>query len=108
MDDAKVEVTNRLPINGTVFNGYLVSKNDFMGSVYTFYKTDALPSRLSKGLVEEYNEFKAKQSQIHYTKSQITTINEQDLDDDFNIKFGDYFELEPVEDDISEKKVMKH
>ncbi len=74
MDDAKVEVSNNLPINGTVFNGYLVSKNDFLGSVYTFYKTDALPSRLSKGLVEEFNEFKERQSQIQYKKSQISTI----------------------------------
>ena len=104
MDDAKVEVTNKLPINGTVFNGYLVSKNDFMGSVYTFYKTDALPSRLSKGLVEEYNEFKEKQSQIQYTKSQITTIEEQDPDDDFHINFGDYLEIEPAKDD--EKNVQ--
>ncbi|MDF9451366.1 cell division protein FtsZ [Bacillus toyonensis] len=104
MDDAKVEVTNKLPINGTVFNGYLVSKNDFMGSVYTFYKTDALPSRLSKGLVEEYNEFKEKQSQIQYTKSQINTIEAQDFDDDFNIDFGDYFELEPVKDEEPQAK----
>ncbi|MGQ0438084.1 hypothetical protein ACT4UT_08275, partial [Bacillus sp. B-TM1] len=32
--------------------------------------------------------------QIQYTKSQITTIEAQDSDDDFNINFGDYFELE--------------
>lgn len=93
MDDAKVEVTNTLPINGTVFNGYLISKNDFMGSVYTFYKTDALPSRLSKGLVEEFNEFKEKQNQIQFKKSQISTIEMQDQDDDFSINFGDYIDM---------------
>ncbi|MGG0731336.1 cell division protein FtsZ [Bacillus paramycoides] len=93
MDDAKVEVSNNLPINGTVFNGYLVSKNDFLGSVYTFYKTDALPSRLSKGLVEEFNEFKERQSQIHFTKSQISTIESIDEDEDLGFAFGDFIDM---------------
>lgn len=98
MDDAKVEVSNNLPINGTVFNGYLVSKNDFLGSVYTFYKTDALPSRLSKGLVEEFNEFKVKQSQIQYKKSQISTIESIDDDEDLGFAFGDFIDMDSDEE----------
>ncbi|MEJ9239078.1 cell division protein FtsZ, partial [Bacillus cereus] len=45
---------------------------------------------------------KEKQSQIQETKSQINTIEAQDSDDDFNINFGDYFELEPVKDEESQ------
>ena len=99
MDDAKVEVSNNLPINGTVFNGYLISKNDFLGSVYTFYKTDALPSRLSKGLVEEFNEFKERQSQIQYTKSRISTIESIDEDEDLGFAFGDFIDMGNDEED---------
>ncbi|GAA3333632.1 hypothetical protein GCM10020331_098430 [Ectobacillus funiculus] len=62
IDDAKADIIQRLPIRETVFNGYIVSKNDFNTSVYTFFKTEALPTRLAKGLVEEYKEYQEKKT----------------------------------------------
>lgn len=74
IDDAKDAVVESLPINGTVFSGYLELKNDYESSVYTFYKTEGLPERLAKGLVEEFKEFQDKQNQLIFEESSIATI----------------------------------
>lgn len=67
-----------LPVNGTVFSGYVQEKNESKVTAYTFYKADVLPGRLSKGLVEEYQEFMTRNKSVTYTKSSIETIQVTD------------------------------
>ncbi|MED2816337.1 hypothetical protein ABEZ21_11310 [Brevibacillus porteri] len=66
LDEAKNELIEKLPLSGTVFSGYLQDKHDFRVSAYTFYKVEALPQHLAKGLVKEYEEFVQKQKAVSY------------------------------------------
>lgn len=75
IDNAKISISNELPMDGTVFSGYIQTNNDFQASVYTVYKTDALPRRLKQGLVEEYMEHQKKLRSYKYESSGIATIN---------------------------------
>src|SRR5690606_24496275 len=61
-DNAKVQVQNSpdLFITGQIFSGYLAEPDYNLGTVYTFFKTKALPKRLTLGLAEEYEEFMRK------------------------------------------------
>jgi len=74
IDNAKEEVSKVLPLQGTIFSGYLNELNHFKATVYSFYKTDALPARLSKGLVKEYEEFMEKQRSITFKQDTIQQI----------------------------------
>ncbi|MFD0769001.1 cell division protein FtsZ [Bacillus sp. CGMCC 1.60114] len=97
IDDAKDKVVETLPINGTVFSGYLELKNDYESSVYTFYKTEGLPARLAKGLVEEYKEFQDKQNELIYEESAIATIaatTDIDLDIELDMDLLEGMDLE--------------
>ncbi|EPD0733710.1 hypothetical protein ACR45P_004449, partial [Shigella flexneri] len=60
-------------------------QNDFSVTVYTFFKAEAFPKRLAKGLVEEYNEFKERQKQITYMSQGIEQISETNEEDDFDL-----------------------
>lgn len=94
IDDAKADIIQRLPIRETVFNGYIVSKNDFNTSVYTFFKTEALPTRLAKGLVEEYKEYQEKNNKFIYQQSSIASISSiEDDEDDFDFNLSDFIDL---------------
>lgn len=88
IDDARVEIANALPLQGTVFTGYLEEKNDYSVSTYTFFKTEALPERLAVGLEMEYNEFMKKQSNVNYAKAAISSIAASE-EDDFDIDLND-------------------
>lgn len=85
MDISKKSITEELPINGTVFNGYLVENNNRKAIVYTVFKTEALPNRLAKGLVEEYNEFLERQRKFVYKNSAIASIAATSEEDDFEM-----------------------
>ncbi|MGJ9384167.1 cell division protein FtsZ [Salipaludibacillus sp. CF4.18] len=85
IDEINEEVINYFPLNGNVFSGYLQEKNHFKASVYTVYKTEALPPRLQQGLYEEYLEFKKKQDQVEYASSSIKKIEDDQNEDDFDI-----------------------
>jgi len=85
MDISKKSITDNLPITGTVFNGYLVERNHRKGIVYTMFKTEALPNRLAKGLVEEYNEFLERQRKFVYKNSAIASIAATTEEDDFEM-----------------------
>ncbi|MEK5149139.1 cell division protein FtsZ [Psychrobacillus sp. FSL K6-4615] len=93
IEKAKEIANKELPVNGVVFDGYVESKNDFRVSVYSFYKTDALPERLETGLVKEYEEFQERNRNFTFEKATIQSIgdknellNEDDLDfDDLGI-----------------------
>ncbi|TRZ40628.1 cell division protein FtsZ [Niallia circulans] len=89
IDDAREEIIEKLPLNGTVFSGYLEEKNNFSTSVYTFFKADALPERLAKGLVKEYEDFKARQQEVSYQQSVISSIAAASDDEDFDLDFAE-------------------
>jgi len=74
LDEAKNELIEKLPLNGTVFSGYLQEKHDFKVTAYTFFKAEALPKRLAKGLVEEYEDFIQKQKAVSYREESIARI----------------------------------
>ncbi len=99
MDSTKAAVVEELPIKGTVFSGYLVGNNDFQVSAYSFFKTDALPTRLSKGLVNEYQEFMEKQRKISFKQDSIQSIAAglDDDSDDLDLDLGEFgFDEEEV------------
>jgi hypothetical protein len=81
LDEAINDIVEKIPLQGTVFSGYLEGKNNYTATVYTFFKTEALPTRLTKGLVEEYNEFRERQNAISYKTDTIQEIKvtEDDL-----------------------------
>ncbi|RED76101.1 cell division protein FtsZ [Cohnella phaseoli] len=85
IDDAKEEISSRLPLQGTIFSGFLNEHNQYNATIYTFYKAEALPTRLSIGLVEEYEEFMKKQQKIRFKTEGISQIavaaEEFDFDD---------------------------
>ncbi|MDQ0255497.1 hypothetical protein J2S74_002879 [Evansella vedderi] len=103
LDTAKNEITDILPLSGTVFSGYIIGRNNFNATVYTFYKTDALPTRLSKGLVKEYEEFQLKKRKITYKKDSIEQIAAtNDEFDDLDIDLDDLgIEIEETESDTN-------
>lgn len=92
IDDARIEITENqsFSISGTVFTGYLEEKNDHSASVYTFYKTNGLPTRLSKGLVKEFEEFQQRQRSVIYETASIQSIELNDEDDDFEIDLAEF------------------
>lgn len=67
-----------LPINGTVFSGYVKERNESMVTAYSFYKAEVLPGRLVKGLVEEYKEFMERNAKAEYAASSIEKIEAPD------------------------------
>lgn len=91
LDESRIEVVEKLPLQGSVFTGYLTEKNDYSSSVYTFFKTDALPERLAKGLVDEYTKYMDKQKELKFKSSAIATIEStHDDDDEFDIDITDF------------------
>lgn len=106
IDDARVEIANKLPLKGTIFTGYLEEKNDYSVSVYTFFKTEALPERLAVGLVKEYEEFMNKQRQVIFKQASISSIV-NDEEDDFDIDLRDFDVDEDLISSISEEKNKK-
>lgn len=77
-----------IPLQGSVFKGYIDGKTGYNATAYTFYKAQGLPSRLSKGLVEEFNEYKKKQKEVKFKTDTIAQIaaTDNDIDDmDFDL-----------------------
>ncbi|KIV58936.1 cell division protein FtsZ [Aneurinibacillus migulanus] len=101
LDDAKDEISQKIPLNGTIFTGYLQEKNNYQASVYTFYKAEALPSRLAKGLVKEYEEFRKRQEEISFKSDNIERIEASDSADDLDI--DDLLADFGLEDKVEEK-----
>lgn len=88
LDEAKNEIIEKLPLSGTVFSGYLQDKHDFRVSAYTFYKVEALPQRLAKGLVKEHEEFVQKQKAVSFREDSIAKIavaDDENLDLDLDL-----------------------
>lgn len=120
LDEAKDEIVERLLLSGTVFTGYLEDRNDFQASVYTFYKAEALPTRLSKGLVEEYEEFMAKHKTATFRQESIQQIaaseeipdmdlNELGIDlNDLGIRLDETEEEKKAEEEIDVDKFLEN
>lgn len=53
------------------FTGYIEDPNSTDVSVYVAYKIEGLPERLETGLLEEYEEFKRKRTEVSYASSSI-------------------------------------
>ncbi|RTR28116.1 cell division protein FtsZ [Robertmurraya yapensis] len=109
MDQSKKAVIEEIPLSGTVFNGYLEEKNNRKAIVYTFFKTEGLPSRLVKGLVEEYKEYREKQQKFAFKNSSIESIAatiEEDDNFDFDMDI-DLSDLGIVLDGESTKEEVK-
>lgn len=88
LDEAQETVIEELPLQGSVFKGYIDGKTGYNATAYTFYKAQGLPSRLSKGLVEEFNEYKKKQKEVKFKTDTIAQIaaTDNDIDDmDFDL-----------------------
>jgi hypothetical protein len=92
IDDARIEIAENssFSIDGTVFSGYLEEDNDDSVSVYTFFKTDGLPNRLSIGLVKEHEEFQKRQRAVKYESTSIQSIELDDDDDDFELDLAEF------------------
>ncbi|WP_374717733.1 cell division protein FtsZ [Neobacillus sp.] len=103
IDEAREEVIEKLPLNGTVFTGYLEEKNDYSVSVYTFYKVEALPERLAKGLVKEYEEFMARKNSISFKSAGIEKIEINDEEDEFDLDLSE-FGLDSLTDENNTQK----
>lgn len=80
IESATDHLHETLPINGTVFSGFVKEKNEGMVTVYSFYKADALPGRLSKGLLEEYNEFIERNKSVTFASTNIEAIEDSTVD----------------------------
>lgn len=78
IESATEHMHELLPINGTVFSGYVHERNEGMVTAYAFYKADVLPGRLAKGLVDEYNQFVERNKKVTYTETSIATIEVAD------------------------------
>lgn len=113
IDDAKDEISQRLPLQGTIFSGFLNEYNNYNATIYTFYKVDALPARLSTGLVKEYEDFKAKHRDVRYKSEGIQQIAvaeetydfDADLLNDLGIDLPVVEEKEMVNPEISDEEL---
>lgn len=86
LDETKVKIAeSELFITGSVFTGYLQELNDHEATVYTFYKSNGLPTRLAKGLVEEYQEYMEKKKSVKTVDTSIQTIETDEAGFDLNI-----------------------
>ncbi|WP_028393938.1 FtsZ/tubulin family protein [Bacillus cihuensis] len=108
LEDAQTHVHEILPVNGTVFSGFLKEKNDFKASIYTFYKVDGLPARLEQGLVNEYNEFMEKNKKRVYKDTTLQSIQRDDDDDfDLDLDLADFGMAPSTSDKNNSKKELE-
>ncbi|RKJ73674.1 cell division protein FtsZ, partial [Butyricicoccus sp. 1XD8-22] len=73
--------------NSTVFSGFIENQNNGKITVYVFYKAEALPERLEKGLVKEYEEYMERLQEISFASTDIESIkqvNKKNLDLDIS------------------------
>lgn len=86
LDEVKESLSNNLYLNGSVFTGHVnVSKTAYRAVAYTFYKTHGLPARLSKGLVEELNEYRQRKGAVKFKTDSIQRANEETFDLDLDV-----------------------
>jgi hypothetical protein len=86
IDDARVEIAENPSffVKGSIFTGYLEGLNDHAATVYTFFKTNGLPNRLAKGLVNEFEEYQKRQKAI---KTKDTSIGSIEVDENEGFDF---------------------
>ena len=76
LDEVKEHISSSLYLNGSIFTGTVnLSKTAFQTVAYTFYKTMGLPERLSKGLVEELNQYRQQKGSLTFKTDTIASAN---------------------------------
>jgi len=103
LDDARDKIFKNFFLEGTIFTGYLIEKGNYNVTVYTLFKADALPTRLSTGLVEEYQQYQAKKKEVTYKEVEIARI-EAAAADDFDDDVAIDLDFLGIEDEIEETK----
>ncbi|MEX3623642.1 cell division protein FtsZ [Viridibacillus arvi] len=86
LDEVKETISSNLYLNGSIFTGNVnLSKTAFQTVAYTFYKTLGLPERLSKGLVEELNQYREQKGSVQFKTDNIQEAaaisNDRNFDD---------------------------
>jgi tubulin-like protein CetZ len=85
LDEVKDTLSTNLYLNGSIFTGHVnVSKTSYQAIAYTFYKTHGLPARLSKGLVEELNEYRKRKGSVVFKTDSIEKAMDEEIDLDFD------------------------
>ena len=84
LDEVKEHIANTIYMNGSIFTGNVkLEKTSFQAVVYAFYKTLGLPERLSKGLVEELDQYRKQKGSVKFNTDTIQTVetlaNDQDI-----------------------------
>jgi tubulin-like protein CetZ len=87
LDEVKDTLASNLLLDGSVFTGHVhLDKTHFKAIAYTFYKTHGLPERLSKGLVEELEEYNQRKGAVKFKADRIMVAND-DLGSGINLDF---------------------
>lgn len=85
LDEVKEHISNTIYMNGSIFTGNVkLEKTSFQTVVYAFYKTHGLPERLSKGLVEELEQFRKQKVSIKFNSDTIKTAEAFSNDNDIS------------------------
>lgn len=77
LDEVKDTLAGSLLLNGSVFTGHVnLDRTNYKAYAFTFYKTHGLPERLSKGLVEELEEYNQRKGAVKFKVDRISVASE--------------------------------
>ncbi|MED4728621.1 cell division protein FtsZ [Aneurinibacillus migulanus] len=77
LDVARDKISKEMFINGIIYTGYLKGRTKYENTSYVFYKVEALPDRLAKGLKQEFDEYMQRQRAVRFQSADIETIENQ-------------------------------
>lgn len=84
VEEAKEAARKKYSIDGRFYEGYIKKPNNGNISVYTLFKTDTLPIRVSRGLSEEIAAAKKELDNVNYSEtSSIEVSNNKNTNMDF-------------------------
>ncbi|KZD63360.1 hypothetical protein [Bacillus cereus] len=76
IDRARKEISSKLPITGTFFSGFISGYTSFQTHTYAVYKTNALPRRVEKGIVEELGNQVQRFKNMEFQKTEFEQIGD--------------------------------
>lgn len=83
VDEAKETAREKYLIDGMFYEGYIKKPNNGNLSVYTLFKTDTLPIRITKGLAEEIKAAKQQLEKATYTETTSIEVNTSTSNQDY-------------------------